>query len=282
VAFKVITAMEVPDHSTITEFRRRHATALGELFVSVLALCREAGLVRVGEIAIDGTKVRANASRDRYRSYESIVSEIRGQAEEADRDEDALYGQARGDELPARTREGRLAALKAARERLEADREARREAGEEVVPSVELELDPERFVTRPMGRRAWLREGRRLLDQQREEEARPIPHARSERLLEVKRRVDEELAFEHAANRCYEDYRAGGRMKDGRRFDRGPDAYAPPLVAEGRVNTTDPDSRVMRTQGQPAVQGYNAQAAVTAGQIILAAEVTVDSPHWSR
>jgi hypothetical protein len=94
--------------------------------------------------------------------------------------------------------------------------------------------------------------------------------------------LDEELAFEHAANRCYEDYRAGGRMKDGRRFDRGPDAYAPPLVAEGRINTTDPDSRVMRTQGQPAVQGYNAQAAVTAGQIILAAEVTVDSPDWSR
>jgi transposase len=70
VAFKVITAMEVPDHSTIAEFRRRHAAALGELFVGVLALCREAGLVRVGEIAIDGTKIRANASRDRNRSYE--------------------------------------------------------------------------------------------------------------------------------------------------------------------------------------------------------------------
>ena len=64
VAFKVITAMKVPDHSTIAEFRRRHQDAIGEVFVQVLALCAEAGLVRVGVIAIDGTKIAANASRD--------------------------------------------------------------------------------------------------------------------------------------------------------------------------------------------------------------------------
>ena len=58
VAFKVITAMAVPDHSTVAEFRRRHETAIGELFVSVLSLCGEAGLVQVGEIAVDGTRVR--------------------------------------------------------------------------------------------------------------------------------------------------------------------------------------------------------------------------------
>lgn len=284
VAFKVIAAMQVPDHSTIAEFRRRHAVVLGELFVEVLALCREAGLVQVGEIAIDGTKIRANASRDRNRSYESIVSEIFDEAERIDREEDALYGEARGDELPEqlRTREGRVAALKAAREKLQAEREAKRDDGEEVVQAVELELDPERFVTRPMGRRAWLREGRRVLDQQREQQARLIPRGRPERLAEVKRRFDEELAFEHAANRCYERYRAGGRMKDGRRFGRPPDAVELPLVPEGRINTTDPDSRVMRTQGQPAVQGYNAQAAVTEGQIIVAAEVTTDSPDFGH
>jgi transposase len=284
VAFKVIAAMQTPDHSTISEFRRRHAVRLGELFIAVLGLCREAGLVRVGEVAIDGTKIRANASRDRNRSYESIVSEILDEAERIDREEDALYGEARGDELPEhlRTREGRLAALKAARAKLQAEREAQREAGAEVAEEVELELDPERFVTRPMGRRAWLREGRRLLDQQREREAKPIPLARSERLSEVKRRFDEELAFEYAANRCYERYRAGGRMKDGRRFGRPPDAVELPLVPEGRMNTSDPDSRVMRTQGQPAVQGYNAQAAVTEGQIIVAAEVTTDSPDFGH
>jgi transposase len=119
VAFKVITAMQVPDHSTVAEFRRRHETAIGELFVSVLGLCGEAGLVQVGEIAVDGTRMRASASRDRNRGYESIVTEILAEAERADREEDELHGNARGDELPEplRTREGRKAALAAARER---------------------------------------------------------------------------------------------------------------------------------------------------------------------
>src|ERR1700730_688282 len=76
VAYKVITAMAVPDHSTIAEFRRRHEKALGELFVEVLALCGEAGLGPVGGVAIDGTKLRASASREQNRSYESIVAEI--------------------------------------------------------------------------------------------------------------------------------------------------------------------------------------------------------------
>src|SRR3984957_19769615 len=67
VAFKVICSMLVPDHSTIAEFRRRHETAVGELFVEVLALCAEAGLVMLGEIAVDGTKMHASASYDRNR-----------------------------------------------------------------------------------------------------------------------------------------------------------------------------------------------------------------------
>src|SRR6202044_3975992 len=76
VAFKVITAMQVPDHSTIAEFRRRHQEALADVFVQILALCAEAGLVKVGVIAIDGTKIAANASRDAVRSYVSIVEEL--------------------------------------------------------------------------------------------------------------------------------------------------------------------------------------------------------------
>jgi len=82
VAFKVITAMEVPDHSTIAEFRRRHQDRIAELFIEVLGLCSEAGLVRVGEIAIDGTKLRASASYDRNRGYASIVAEILEEAEQ--------------------------------------------------------------------------------------------------------------------------------------------------------------------------------------------------------
>lgn len=284
VAFRVICAMQTPDHSTIAEFRRRHEAAIGELFVEVLALCGEAGLVSVGEIAIDGTKVRASASYDRNRGYASIVEEILEEAEQADQAEDEQFGNARGDELPEqlRTRDARRRALAAARERLQAEREARREAGEEVVAEVELALNPERFVTRPEGRRAWLREGRRALEADRDRQPQPVARDRRERVGEVKRRFDEELAYMHAANRCYEQHRATGRMRNGRRFGAPPHPYVPPLVPEGKINTTDPDSQVMIQQGQPPMQGYNAQAAVTTGQIIVAAEITTTPPDFGK
>jgi transposase len=284
VAFRVITAMEVPDHSTIAEFRRRHETLVGGLFVDVLALCAEAGLVRVGEIAVDGTKMHASAAYDRNRGYASIVEEILKQAEQTDRAEDQRFGDMRGDEVPEplRTRDGRRAALQAARERMQAAREARQAAGEEVIDRVELDLDPARFVTRPQGRRAWLREGRRVLDAQRDAQPRPVPRGREERLVEVKRRLDEELAFTHAANRAYEHHRATGRMSNGRRLGAPPHPYLPPLVPEGKINTTDPDSAVMIQQGQPPMQGYNAQAAVTTNQIIIAAEVTRTPPDFGQ
>ncbi len=100
VAFKVITSMRTPDHSTIAEFRRRHESDIAELFDDVLGLCREAGLVSVGVITIDGTKIKANASMDQNRSYSELVKEILREAEDVDRREDELYGSDRGDELP--------------------------------------------------------------------------------------------------------------------------------------------------------------------------------------
>ena len=111
VAFKVITGMRTPDHSTIAEFRRRHEVEIAELFDDVLGLCAEAGLVSVGVITIDGTKIKANASMDQNRDYRALVGEILRQAEETDQREDELYGQDRGDELPEqlRTPEGRRA-----------------------------------------------------------------------------------------------------------------------------------------------------------------------------
>lgn len=238
----------------------------------------------LGEIAVDGIKMRASASYDRNRGYASIVEEILQEAEEIDRAEDERYCEARGDEVPEalRTREGRRAALLAARERVQTEREARRDAGEEVVARVELDLDPERFVTRPEGRRAWLREGRRALEVKRDREARAVARGRQERLAEVKRRFDQELAFTHAANRAYEQHRASGRMRNGRRFGAPPHPYVPPLVPEGKINATDPDSGVMIQQGQPPLQGYNAQAAVTTNQIIVAAEITTTAPDFGR
>jgi hypothetical protein len=287
VAFRVITAMAVPDHSTIAEFRRRHETAISELFVSVLSLCGEAGLVRVGEIAVDGTRMRASASRDRNRGYESIVTEILQEAERLDREEDERYGEARGDELPEqlRTREGRRAALKAAREKLERERAAAVEAGEEVIANVEVNLDRDRFEVRPEGRQAWLRKARRDIEARRKENLWPVPRSRHKRLMEAKRRMDEELAVEHAANQWYEHYRATAVDRLGRKlnsYNRKTKPYSPPLVPEGKINVTDPDSREMRTQGQPNIQGYNAQAVVTEQRIIIAAEVTTQSPDFGQ
>ena len=134
----------------------------------------------------------------------------------------------------------------------------------------------------PRGRRAWLREGRRALEQQREREARPVARPRCERLLDSARRLEEELDFECQANAAYEAYRTRGVMKDGRRFGAPPKPYRPPAVPEGTINTTDPDSRVMKTLGRFALQGYNVQAAVNEHQVLLAAEVTNDAPDFGH
>jgi hypothetical protein len=201
---------------------------------------------QVGEITVDGTRMRANASRDRNRGYESIVIEILQEAERVDREEeDERFGDARGDELPEhlQTREGRREALRAPRERLERERAAAVAAGEEVIAKVDLELARDRSPAALDGRAIWLREGRRELEARREREPWPVPRSRPERLNTAPRRMDEELAFEHAANRAYEHYRQTGQRSDGRRFGKPAKPYSPPLVPEGKINVTDPDSR---------------------------------------
>src|SRR5438270_3611247 len=95
VAFKVITGMRCPDHSTIAEFRQRHEAEIAGLFDEVLGLCREAGLVSVGAITIDGTKIKADASMDQNRSYRDLVTQILREAEEIDQAEDRLHGKDR-------------------------------------------------------------------------------------------------------------------------------------------------------------------------------------------
>src|ERR1019366_8003332 len=231
VTYKLITAMRTPDHSTIAEFRRRHEVAIGELFVEVLALCQEAGLVSVGVIAIDGTKIRASASRDQNRSYAGIVAEILDEAERIDREEDEQHGDARGDELPERfrSRESRREALAEAKQRLDEKKAAgERDTSAGVEPAVEL--DPERLGAHAEGRRGWLRNGRRQLDEQRERDATAVARSRAQRLADAKRRLEERLAVEIAANAAYEDYRARGVMSDGRRFGVRPDPYTPLLA----------------------------------------------------
>src|SRR5919204_1051862 len=121
VAFRVIAANQVPDHTTIARFRQRHEAALAGVFGEVLALCAEAGLVRVGVIAIDGTKVHANASERATRDYEQIAREILAEADAVDAEEDERFGDARCDELPGElaTGQGRQRWLRDAKRRLD-------------------------------------------------------------------------------------------------------------------------------------------------------------------
>src|SRR3954449_6213781 len=100
VATRVICANQTPDHTTIARFRQRHEAALAGLFGEVLALCAEAGLVEVGIVAVDGTKVHANASQHATRDYEQIAAEMLEEADAVDRAEDEQFGDRRGDELP--------------------------------------------------------------------------------------------------------------------------------------------------------------------------------------
>src|SRR4051794_25391958 len=126
VAFRVLAAQERPDHATIARFVERHQDAIAGLFGEVLTLCARSGLAKVGVIAVDGTKVNANASRDENLDYEQLAREIVEEAQAVDAAEDELYGEARGDELPPEfsTRAGRRGWLREAKQRLEAQRAA--------------------------------------------------------------------------------------------------------------------------------------------------------------
>jgi hypothetical protein len=100
VAFRVMTANQAPDHATIARFRVRHETAIAALFGGVLELCARAGLVELGVVVVDGTRIAASAADRQTRSYEQIVKEILGEAAALDAAEDERYGDERGDELP--------------------------------------------------------------------------------------------------------------------------------------------------------------------------------------
>jgi transposase len=140
--FRVLTADQHPDHTTIALFRSTHLKALGKLFVQTLELCQKAGLVALGHVALDGTKVRANASKHKAMSYDRMekaerelveeVARLLAEAERVDAEEDAAFGKGRrGDELPEelRRRESRLRKIQEAKAALEA--EARAKAAEE-------------------------------------------------------------------------------------------------------------------------------------------------------
>jgi len=134
VAFRWLSANTAPDYRSVSRFRRRHLSALDDLFVQVLVLCANAGLVKLGRVALDGTKLDASASKHTAMSYgrlmtripevEAEVAQMLAEAEATDAAEDAEFGvDRRGDELPAElaTREGRLAKMREAKAAIEAE-----------------------------------------------------------------------------------------------------------------------------------------------------------------
>ncbi|HZD66458.1 MAG TPA: IS1182 family transposase [Acidimicrobiales bacterium] len=138
VAFRFLSANQAPDYRSIARFRRRHLSALDALFVQTLALCAEAGLVTLGRVALDGTKLRASASRHKAMSYDRLgpkiqeyeaqVRSLLEEAEAVDQAEDEALGESRrGDELPEglARRQTRLEKLRAAKEAIEADARAK-------------------------------------------------------------------------------------------------------------------------------------------------------------
>jgi transposase len=169
--FLAVTAMNRPDHRTICEFRRRHLAALSDLFVQVLKLCQAAGLVQLGHVALDGTKIAANASKHKAMSYgrmkkteaelEAEVEAWLAAAEAADAEEDARFGKARGDEMPewVKDKARRLEKIREAKAALEAEAKARQAARTQRRPPpasrrARADASPRRHPARPRTRRS--------------------------------------------------------------------------------------------------------------------------------
>jgi transposase len=282
VAFRVICARDVPDHSVIARFRQAHQRAFADLFVQVLQLAAKAGLGRFGTIAIDGTKIAANASVDANRTEEWLrqqVATIVAEAQRIDADEDAEHGDRRGDEPPDdfADPDARAARIRAALSQIEDERGAAEQRRAE---------DAERQL-------AEITEGRKRPGRQPVDVEVAAVRARLERLIDAQQaKLDAHAATVAAA-------RAAGRQRH--RLGRPPapveqhsgivTARARLAAAEARAverarrqaekavaagprkaNLTDPGSRLMPTR-RGWVQGYNVQVAVTDDQLIVATGV---------
>jgi transposase len=212
IAFRVLAANQLPDHVTIARFRVRHERALAGFLVQSLNLCAAAGMVKVGTVALDGTKLAGNAADKANRTLDKLdreVAEILRQAAEADQREDRLFG----DELPP-------------------------------------------TLASKAGRLDRLRQAKALLEAEAAERA---------------RRFAERAAASAAA--------AAAKGKPPRQLKPRTRDEAPNPKAT--ANITDPDSRLLHTR-RGRVQGYNAQAATTLEQVIVAAELTQDANDFQQ
>lgn len=284
VAFRVICAQDVPDHTTIARFRQAHVEVFDDVFAQVLRLCARAGMGRLSTVAVDGTKIAANASIDASHGadwFREQARKITAEAQAVDEAEDAEFGAGRDDEVPAeladpRSRKARIAQILA---EMEQERAAAEQAAAEQVGKAEQHL--RRLAEGPVT-------GRHPAGVD------PVAAAKARlaRELAVRRAEIDAYAAEVAAAIA-----AGRRLPSGRRVTDpfGGKAVRKALAAleralakaasatrhrnsgnSGKVaqrNLTDPDSRILPTR-KGWVQGYNAQFAVSADWLVLALTLT--------
>lgn len=274
-AFRVICGGLVPDHATIARFVVEHEHALEGLFVEGVRLCAAAGLADLSVVALDGTKIAADASRARNRDADWIRRQITKllalTAEDqplAAADTDALAGIEPACEISTPT--GRLARLQAALEVIKAEDAAVAAEAERSAQAAAAQAEHGRQQTgrKPKQPQAALARAeidyavarKRVEDLQAERERRAAAAARGEKTTGPRQRIDK-------AQRSLQAARA--RLAAAREADQA----AP--ETEHRANITDPDSRIMSTK-DGWVQGYNAQAIVNPQQIVLAVDVSQD------
>ncbi|MGZ6564659.1 MAG: transposase [Solirubrobacteraceae bacterium] len=190
VAFRVITGNLVPDHVTVARFICRHQQALAELFGEVLKLCHKAGLVKSGVVSIDGTRIAGNANPDVNFRFEQIAREVLAEVRATDGAEDEEFGEERGDALPERLRtpEGLREFFCQARQELRGAEQRQdpqqiegpeAEAQSESRSTPEFEFDGSRITDAGGGRRRWLSEAKRQLEQHRWDHPDPISRSQT-------------------------------------------------------------------------------------------------------
>jgi len=304
VAYRVIAANHVPDHSTIARFRQAYKDQAQKLFVQVLALCEQAGLAKLGVVAIDGTKLAANASLGANCTRTQIEAEVAKMFAEAaakDTEEDRLFGPGRGDGLPPELADPakRRSRLEAALRQVQAEEAARRKAeqaqaeadsealsgarpGSAAVRLARAEAalaELEAELANPEGRLA--RAEARVVAATQAVEAADARAIMAGRTPGERRRVQGGVVLARARSRRATLVALAGRRRRKAQArvekarQRAAHRAAKAKKPEPKANLSDPESRLMKAPSG-WVQGYNAQAAVNELGLVLAASVTQD------